>query len=473
MRAGLVRWIAGAVALAGGAQADETCAEAPLIAGMAGAIIEGRADLPGLHQRRFGAEAVYLALHYGGMDEAAARDLLATLAAENVTDARDVLAVLVMAREGVEAGLAVIDADPVRAFATAGLPVRRAVLMADGGESYFRLMREAEARPELAEGVGQFLAGGGEMVTLTAGMEDAALAQVVAAAEAEGRILLAIKLAAGLRDLSTFQRLMQDHADLPEVAEFATFSWMEANVFSLRHGGGPLPRPDAALQAERGAGDARLYAVFRAAWESGPEQFILTFMNQTGLEAEVAAVAQAYLAEVGAGRIDPVADPDAAWLVQYEGLGLVMEPAALQGTLGAFDWPPRRLRHYAGTAVESLDWMLAAQALGPVVRGEVAGVPERPAMMTPEFDWALWTGLAEQIAGGGVGALPPESLGPAAELLIAAERWDDLAGVAAQMEPEERLMLTRDAMQRLDRRCDAWMASEGQGLMGGAVMWRF
>ncbi len=117
--------------------------------------------------------------------------------------------------------------------------------------------------------------------------------------------------------------------------------------------------------------------------------------------------------------------------------------------------------------------MLAADALGPVVRGEVEGVPERPAMMTPEFDWALWTALAARLAGGGGEALPPESLGPAAELLIAAERWDDLARVAAQMEPEERLMLMRDAMQRLDRRCDAWMASEGQGLMGGAVMWRF
>ncbi len=212
MRAGLVGWIAGAMVLAGGARADGTCAAAPLIAEMAGAIIEGRADLPGLHQRRFGAEAVYLALHYGGMEEAAARDLLATLAAENVTDARDVLAVLVMAREGVEAGLAVIDPDPARAFAETSVAVRRAVLVADGGESYFRLMREAEARPELAEMVGQFLAGGGEMVTLTAGMDDAALAQIVALAEAEGRVLLAIKLAAGLRDLSTFQRLMRDHA---------------------------------------------------------------------------------------------------------------------------------------------------------------------------------------------------------------------------------------------------------------------
>jgi hypothetical protein len=150
-----------------------------------------------------------------------------------------------------------------------------------------------------------------------------------------------------------------------------------------------------------------------------------------------------------------------------------MEPAVLQATLGAFDWPPRRLRHYAGTAVESLDWMLAADVLGPVVRGEVEDLPARPAMMTPGFDWALWTALAVQLAGGGGEALPPESLAPAAELLIAAERWDNLARVAAQMEPEERLMLTRDAMQRLDRRCAAWMASEGQGLTGGTVMWRF
>lgn len=466
-------WGLALAVMAGPVRAEETCAAAPRINEMARAIIEGRAGLSGLHQRRFGAEAVYLALHYGGMDESAGRALLAELAAANVTDAREVLAVLTMAREGAEAGLAVIDPDPVRAFAEASVPVRRALLWADDGASYFRLMREAEARPDLAERVGQFLAGGGEMATLTADMDDATLGKVVALAEAEGRILVAIKLAAGLADLSTFRRLMQDHADRPEVAEFATFSWMEANVFSLRHGGGPLPRPDPAVQAERGAGDARIYTVFRAAWDSGPEQFILTLMNQTGLEAEVAAAAQAYLAEVGAGRIDAVADPDAAWLVQYAALGLVMERAVLQDTLAVFDFPPRRLRHYAGTAAESLDWMLAADALGPVVRGEVEGVPDRPAMLTPGFDWALWAGLAGQLAGGETAALPPESLGPAAELLIEAERWDELAGVAGQMAPEERLTLTRDAMQRLDRRCGAWMASEGQGLLGGAVMWRF
>ncbi len=469
-------WVAASLGIAvaaGAARAQETCAEAPRIVDLAGAIIDGRADLSGLHKRRYGAEAVYLALHYGGMDEEAARARLAELAADGVAEAREVLAILVITRDGVEAGLAVIDPDPVRAFAEATVPVRRAVLMADDGASYFRLMRAAESRPELAERVSLALAGGGELVQLTADMPDEALAQVIAAAEADGRILAAIKMAAGLADLSTFQALMATYAGRPEVAEFATFSWMEANIFSLRHGAGPLPRPDPAMQAERGASDARLYAVFRAAWDSGPEQFILTFMNQTGREAEVAAVAQAYLTEVAEGRLNPVADPDAAWLAQYRALGLVMEPAVVQDTLGAVDFPPVRLRHYAGTAAESLDWMLAVDALGPVVRGDVDVPPDRPAMMQAEFDWTFWAGLAEQIAAGPVADLPPESLSPAVELLAAAGRWDELVDVAGAMEPPERLAVLRDMMQRLDRRCNAWMASEGQGMMGGTVMWRF
>ena len=469
-------WLAASLGIsvaAGVARAQETCEQAPRIVDLAGAIIDGRADLAGLHQRRYGAEAVYLALHYGGMDEVAARARLEELAADGVAEAREVLAVMVIAREGVEAGLAVLDPDPVRAFAEATLSVRRAVLVTDGGASYFRLMREAEARPELAERVSLALAGGGELVQLTADIPDEELARVITAAEAEGRVLAAIKMAAGLADLSTFEALMKEHRDRPEVAEFATFGWLEANVFSLRHGTGPLPRPDPAVQAERGAGDARLYVIFRAAWESGPEQFILTFMNQTGREAEVAAVAQAYLTEVAEGRLDPVADPDAAWLTQYRALGLMMEPSVVQGTLGTVDFPPVRLRHYAGTAAGSLDWMLAAEALGPVVRGEVNVMPARPGMMQAAFDWTLWTGLAEQMAVGPVTDLPPASLSPAVELLAEAGRWDEVVAVADAMEPPARLAVLRDVMQRLDRRCDAWMASEGQGMMGGTVMWRF
>jgi hypothetical protein len=469
-------WVAASLGIAvaaGAARAQETCEQAPRIVDLAGAIIEGRADLSGLHQRRYGAEAVYLALHYGGMDEAAARARLEELAADGVVEAREVLAVLVIAREGVEAGLAVIDPDQVRAFAEATVPVRRAVLVADGGESYFRLMRAAEARPELAERVSLAIAGGGELVQLTADMPDEALAQVIAAAEADGRVLAAIKMAAGLADLSTFQALMERYADRPEVSEFATFSWLEANIFSLRHGAGPLARPDPAMQAERGAGDARTYAVFRAAWDSGPAQFILTFLNQTGAEAEVAAVAQAYLTEVAAGRIDPVTDPDAAWMMQYAALGLVMDPSVVQATFGGFDFPPARLRHYAGTAANALDWMLAAEALGPVVLDEGAPQPERPAMMQAGFDWTLWTGLAAQLAAGPAGDLPPESLLPAIELLAEAGRWDEVEAVAGMLAPPERMAVLRDMMQRLDRRCDAWMASEGQGLMGGTVMWRF
>lgn len=435
--------VAAAVLAAGAAAAEETCAEAGLINDLAGAIVDGRAALPGLQQRRHGAEAAYLSLHYGGMEEGAARLLLEDLAGQGVPEAREALAVLVIAREGVEAGLRVIGPDPVRAFAEATVPVRRAVLAADVGQSYFRLMAAAEADPALMSLVGDDLAGGGEITALVAAMDDAAVAAVVDAAEAAGHPRVALVLAAGLRDQTR-------HAAL---------------VARVRNDLGPLPGEDAA----RVAREARVQALMAAAWQGLPAEFLIAALNQTGLEAEVAAVAVAYRAEVAAGRIDPLRDPEAAWLMQYRGLALAIGAEAAQGALAGIDFPPVRVRHYGGGAVESLDVMLAVEALEPVVRGAAAAMPERPPLLSEGFDWGQWRGVAEALAAGTWAGEAPEI---AVELRAGAGDWVGAVEAAGLMPPEARMRVWRDLIQRLDRGCGAWTAWPGQAL-GEGVMWRY
>jgi hypothetical protein len=450
------------------AAAQETCAEAPVIRQLAGAILEGRAELTGLHPRRHGAEAVYLALHYGGMEEGAARAVLEALDAEGVPEAHEILASLVIAREGVAAGLAVIDPDPVRAFVEAGRSVRSAVIAADGGVTYFRLRREAEARPDLAGDVVNALAAGWELPVLTANLPDEVVAAIAATAEAEGDILSALKLLAGLPDMTAYAALLERR---PEAADLAEEARNEVMIATLRHGTGPVPRSDPAAQAERGATDARLYAVMEASYQSGPASYLSTVMNQTGLEVEVAAVAVAYLAEVEAGRVDASVDTEAAWLMQYRGLEVVLGTEGAQRVMRGYDFPPPRVRHYAASAIETLDWMLAVEVLGPVVRGEVAAMPDRPKLMSDTLDWPLWTRVAEAAAAGTWNGEAPEV---AAELLVAAGQWDAMMAATERLAMAERLGVWRDVMQRLDRGCDGWMASRGQGLiLGGDTLWRF
>lgn len=452
--------VAAAVLAAGAAAAEETCAEAGLINDLAGAIVDGRAALPGLQQRRHGAEAAYLSLHYGGMEEGAARLLLEDLAGQGVPEAREALAVLVIAREGVEAGLRVIGPDAVRAFAEATVPVRRAVLAADGGQSYFRLMAAAEADPALMSLVGDDLAGGGEITALVAAMDDAAVAAVVDAAEAAGHRRVALVLAAGLRDRTRHAALVARHPGLD-----AGFTRMEAMVARMRNDLGPLPGEDVA----RVAREARVQALMAAAWQGLPAEFLIAALNQTGLEAEVAAVAVAYRAEVAAGRIDPLRDPEAAWLMQYRGLALAIGAEAAQGALAGIDFPPVRVRHYGGGAVESLDVMLAVETLEPVVRGAAAAMPERPPLLSEGFDWELWRGVAEALAAGTWAGAAPEI---AVELRAGAGDWAGAVEAAGLMPPEARMRVWRDLIQRLDRGCGAWMAWPGQAL-GEGVMWRY
>jgi hypothetical protein len=467
MRIGLLGSVLAVGVWAQGAAAQEVCAEAPVIVQLAGVILDGRQELSGLHQRRHGAEAAYLALHYGGIEAGAARDLMAELATAGVAEAREALVALVVTQDGVEAGLAVLHEAPLRAFAGAGLSVGLAVMRADAGESYFRLMAEALAQPDLAESV---MHGGrwSELVMIAAGRPEAEVVAMVEVAAGQGLSQQAHLLAATLADGAVREAVV---AGLPPLDDRDTgLVWQIENAAGLWH------RLKPGAETEGALGGGAFDAMLRAAWHDGPAHFSSILVNQTGWEEEGRAVASRFLAEVAAGRIDPVADPEASWLFQYRAWADAVGRDALHGAMRGWDFPQARLRHFGGQgqAATSFDWMLAAEALGPVVRDEVAEMPKRPELMTDGFDWELWRGLATELAIGPVGVVEGDEVAIAVELLIAAERWDELLALTAKLEASERLAILRDAMQRLDLGCDAWMAMPGQALvLGGSVVWRY
>jgi hypothetical protein len=451
--------------------AQESCPEAPLILDLAGDILDGRAEVNRFEARRIGAEAAYLAILYGGLDTAAALDLIDTRLTDTHPDAPVLRAALRAARGDVEAGLAEINPDPVRAFALGGMSVRRAVLLADAGVTYFTLLHAGRAVPDLGDSIGP-LTLGVELLALTSDQPDDVIGQIVKAADAAGYRHAALLLAADMTELAVFEGLMAKYAGDPEMEALAGMAWLQGYGATLRHGTGPVPRADAARQAERGELDARYYAVSRAAYHGGAAQFILTLLNQTGRDVEISAVAAAYLDEVEAGRIDPVRDPEAAWLFQYRALAKAMGADVVHATMGGFDFPTGRIRHYAGSAAETMDWVIARVALLPVVAG--AELPPRPALLSPTFDWDMWTEVATALARGDAGPFEGDAGPVAAELLAGAGRWDEMEVVAAGFDPFERLVFLRDIMQRLDRGCAAYMAQPGQAmLLGGDSLYRF
>jgi hypothetical protein len=302
---------------------------------------------------------------------------------------------------------------------------------------------------------------------MAAGRPEAEVVAMVETAAGRGLSQQAHLLAATLADGAVREALV---AALPPLdTSDGVLVWQIENAAGLWH------RLKPGAETEGAAGDGRFDAMLRAAWHDGPAHFGGTLVNMTGWEEEGRAVAGRFLAEVAAGRIDPVADPEASWLFQYRAWADEVGRDALHDAMRGWDFPQARLRHYASTAVSSMDWMLAGHALVPYLTGAESLPPARPDLLTNDFDWSLWSGMARDIVAGDHDLDMPEPTVPVgAELLMQAGRWDEVMRVTAGMEPAARLSILRDAMQRLDRGCEAWMAMPGQALLlGGDEVWRY
>lgn len=482
----MVFWrMAGVVAVAwwmatlpGPTVAQGTCAARADMLTFARTILQDREGLNRFERRRIGAEAAYVLIHYGDLDAVEVDALLSALQREPMPDAQDLRATLTVTRHGTHAGLLTLDPDPLRAFAMAGPSARRALLLADGGQTYFTLLQEAADRPDLADLLPLRVAAGYDMPALVPDQSDAVLLSLSQTAEAAGVLVAAALLAADRSTLDAYEALIarhEGHDALTELEVMGRLHWYGA---TLRHGTGPVPRSDPVARQDRAEADKRFYEVMRAAYLDGPMQYGAAVMNQTGWEAEAAVVAQAFLDEVAAGRIDPVADPEAGWIFQYRAWAALKGRDGIQSVVGFFDFPSQRIRHYAGTALVSLDVMLAKEALRPFLQSEMVTLPTRPALLSDGFDWEMWVRVAEAIRDGDHGGL---TAGDATMSVIAAELLSDQGRYAEAAELAgsgdevfDRLVVLRDLMQRIDRQCDAIMAQPGQGLLlGGEFLFRF
>ncbi len=468
----------GLAAVPVGSVAQDRCESTGDIVTLARTILEDRDTLTRLARRQFGTEAAYMMLHYYGMDDSDATDLMAQLMTEPIRDLDELNATMLMSRFGIDAGLQAIDPDPVRAFAMAGRSVRRALLLADNGQSYFDLLRRAIDTPAFDPRLPPQTVAGIDLIAYVSNQPDDVLLTIAQTAEAAGFIASAVVLAADMTTLDAYQAIIDRHRDDPALTAQAPYSWVTQTGATLRHDTGPVPRMDAAAQAERGATDMQTYTILRAMFHDGPMQFSGVLMNQTGWIAEGEQVAAAFLAEVEAGRIDPLRDPETAWLFQYRAWAALKGRDAVHSVLSNVDFPLQRIRHFAGTALTSLDWMVAKEALRRFVQTETTTLPTRPALLSDGFDWDLWITAAQAITTGDRDALSvggPDMLAIAAELLADIGVIDDAMVIAPDaFDDVGRLTFLRDVMLRLDRHCDAITAQPGEAmLLGGTYLFRF
>jgi hypothetical protein len=450
----------------------QTCAETDLILDLAAQVLDERALVPRLQARRLGAEAAYLTIRYGQMDGVPALAFLDQLATAEppLLQAADMARTLIARNQPAIFAITHDAANPYDVFAAQDRALMMAIVAWDRGQTYFRLWDEVEAdtsRTSTGGLANTYLPAGLRAAALTG--DDSLRARLAQEALDVGRVGTAAILASGLEDLSMYRDIVAGIIDEPELTEalsgprinlnMLTAIWQETALNAV---------PDA-----DGWGDT--FYLMRHMAVAGQVNWLATFVNQTGETALGQEVAAALLAAVQGGTIDMDRAPEEGWLMMQDMLAEQLGPETVVSTLDSFSLPV--VRHYAGSAAQTLAWARAARALRPFLSSELKALPNDPGLLA-DLDWANWLRIASALRAG-----PAESDDLSAsddaliaiELLIGAQRWDEMRAIADDLlEPVDRIRVFTDVIERLDRSCAGYTAISWQSVItGGAAFYDF
>lgn len=459
------------IATAGMATAQDACVHAPLIRQMAQTVIEKRTDLPRLMQARYGDLSAFYAIEYGGADAAEVFD---NLRAEGQRPPRllDDLqwAYVLFQPDGLQMwrvrGEAGVREVPVLQPSTL-----RALLLADNGMTYFEQLALARADETLAprfNGMNPF----GMHVAIAVSDQPVDVRLAIAQnAEAAGELWMAGAVLADLPDRATFDAFVVRHADAEAFARMEPYSMLRISTLGALTGDAPLMGPDETQKQSDGV----QFWTYRAAMAGQPSDFLMIYLNQSGQVMQSLLTANMLVAAVEDGALDPVADPEEAWLAIYRGLLAQSNQDGVQQTLSSFDWPQKSIRSYAGNAMESLDVMVAKDAFGPFVRGETDELPMSANGFAGTQDWTVWSNVAQAVRDDTPDDIAPEQVWIAAELLWEAGAFQKAADLTTErMEIADAIKFLADGMRRLDAICGPKIGVPGGALRyGGMVVFRF
>ena len=442
-----------------------------LIVQLSEQVLRDRGEAGRFAVRRVGTSAAYLLMHYGGLSDEEMLALLSDLAQRDdrteLQDAREMALALAVNVYGVDEGLAYFGGRPAEEAARAGQHLQRAILLADAGESYFRLIEEARNDPSIEVDENQLFLTFQRLHVLVIDQSDGVLQEVSQNAEAAGRPDVAVYVAGNMSDLGRMQELIERYGADPQMGRAFDPVGIETTGTVWRTQRQSLRLAPIPVQVD-------LFEIARADSLSGPMGFIGIVTNMSGRTGPIAQVAREFIAAVEAGQISPFVDPEEGWLMVYRGLAREMGLEEIRRYMAGFQWPGGGVRHFADMGTVTMDRMITYNALGPAMKG--AAFPRRPSLLGPEAPWEAFGGFVVALAEGR-DVLPrtEEERILGFELLWRAGRHQDAIDWAVQsFEPVDRIAVFRDVMRRMDGRCDAVLAFPGQGLLfGSQPLYRF
>ncbi|MGB0799143.1 MAG: hypothetical protein ACPGRD_07480, partial [Planktomarina sp.] len=292
-------------------------------------------------------------------------------------------------------------------------------------------------------------------------------------AEENGFLIFAAGLLMEQDDLSHLQQFLRRH----NTKQFHDFHPLQhATNYTL----GLMSRERSLLELEGYAEGHRLpnptfFITMQAAlFETNPNWSNI-YLNQTGLTKSVEFASNTALSAIDTGDLNPVKDAFGYAAYLYRALQFMDSSTEVWQTLDSINWPGQRFAHFTGSAVTSLDWMLALDVLGPFVRSEVDVLPRQPKQFSGSTDWSEWARIAravEQDTWADDSSLNTAIL---IDLLWEKSEWDTAFQIAADQLPIKRKMaVARDYMRRMDLQCQQAVHFPGGALrFGGRPVYRF
>ena len=458
--------------------APDDCTFRPQILDLADRILAGRTELPGFSPASFGSEAAYLTLRYGEYSTSQGLRFLHNVDTEGRRPPRNLAnltTTYAISRLGAIAGLSLGGGDPLNRFLDARPSVVRAIILADSGQSYFDLLQQVNDDPELAArptmGYFRNLQAARSIIDQSDDFK-LAFAQL---AESRGEAALAGSVLASRRDITAYADFLNRYSQDQTIMNFAGEQAVFLSGFSVFHNDHPLELIRHLSISERYNGQLN-FDIYKAGILGREIDFFSVTYNVTG-RREIVTAARNYMTALGAGKITPQHDAEAAWLVIHQNLLSALGTEQVFRVLSGFDISTRH-RHFAGSALQTMDWVVAKAAVAAFVRGETDTLPERPEILSNGIDWASWTRLALQSTSSPTPFADPLSEADAAiavEILYLRGDIDDAINLAERdLSLKAGLTVYRDFMKRFDVQCAAVTDYPGKALLfGGSTLFRF
>lgn len=427
------------------------CIHAPTILASADFLLAEPATFPNFWRDRYGDDAAYLKIRYGGLSYTEGSALLAGLEKRSHPPLR--IGELRLAYATTPERTAMIAGMQPERNAKSVVPqlgesAWRALVTEDGGDW---LLGEL-ARWRAAD-AGQFDASriSVGLAQVLADLEDDAKSRLAKRAEDAGIWPVALEMRAVKDDLSDYVAYLDrlPPAVRSDKGGRIWFIRQALNLANLRPSVDMSKQP-AEVQALDGQNDlgSAIRSIGQLIAYVPQTAILLPLVNQTGNLSLGTTVAGAINAQIAAKHLDPINNPDTVTAAMLDGIDYILGRRDREHNLR-----DALISEMQGETAESfIDRALARVMLASFMLDNGAEPPRRPDLLTAAFPWEQWVGLAGKLKSGE--AIAPEDRIVAADLMIAADRpADALALLKTAGDWKTAVRRSHQLALRLDRRC--------------------